>query len=221
MNKKTRILNRQNNQLDKMIKDENQEVFTDLICYLRGSDLSEYNIEVVRNDLTEMVLSAQERGEGIEQVVGGDYKEFCDSIIETFPKKSFFEKLMDAIDTLIFCGAILMSVYTVLNKDFIKMIQDLIQNKKSDFLISYSQGSMVSLVVIILFAVFLVNFVISNSLKKQPLKEKIIISVSCVLYSGVLLVSLLLKNTLFVANAFVMLAIIVGMFVAHILLGLR
>ena len=63
MNKKARKLNKENNRLDELIKEENQEIFTNMICYLRGSDLSDYNIEVVRNDLTEMVLSAQERGE--------------------------------------------------------------------------------------------------------------------------------------------------------------
>ena len=95
MNKKARKLNKENNRLDELIKEENQEIFTNMICYLRGSDLSDYNIEVVRNDLTEMVLSAQERGEGINQVVGNDYKEFCDSIIETFPGKTMFEKVID------------------------------------------------------------------------------------------------------------------------------
>ena len=56
MNKETRLLNKENNILDSKIKEENQATFTDMICYLRSSNLSAYNIEVVRNDLTEMIL---------------------------------------------------------------------------------------------------------------------------------------------------------------------
>lgn len=63
MNSKTKKLNKQNNILDRQISKENQSIFTDMICYLRGSNISEYDIEVVRQDLTEMVLSAQKRGE--------------------------------------------------------------------------------------------------------------------------------------------------------------
>lgn len=63
MNSKTKKLNKQNNILDRQISKKNQSIFTDMICYLRGSNISEYDIEVVRQDLTEMVLSAQKRGE--------------------------------------------------------------------------------------------------------------------------------------------------------------
>ena len=43
MYQKRKELNRENNTLDKQIFAENQGVFTDMICYLRGSSLSAYD----------------------------------------------------------------------------------------------------------------------------------------------------------------------------------
>ena len=93
MEKSTHELRKENNRLDGLIKEENQAVFTDIICYLRGSKLSEHDIEVVRFDLTSMVLEAQERGENIESLFGKcrNYKEFCDEIIDSLPKKTKFQ----------------------------------------------------------------------------------------------------------------------------------
>lgn len=48
MNKKTKELNRLNNELDKRVSAESQEAFTDMICYLRGANISEYHQETVR-----------------------------------------------------------------------------------------------------------------------------------------------------------------------------
>ena len=47
MHQKRKELNRENNALDKKICAENQGVFTDMICYLRGSSLSAYDQERV------------------------------------------------------------------------------------------------------------------------------------------------------------------------------
>ena len=100
MNKKAKKLNQQNNCLDRRILPENQEIFTNMICYLRGADISDYEIERVRQDLTEMVLSAQKRGEPITALFDGDYKQFCDDVIEALPPRTRWEKALDALDTM-------------------------------------------------------------------------------------------------------------------------
>lgn len=56
-----------NNILDEKINDENQPLFTDMICYIRGAKISLYNQELIRQDLTEMIISAQERGEKLNK----------------------------------------------------------------------------------------------------------------------------------------------------------
>lgn len=44
-----------------------------MICYIRCADISDYNQELVRRDLIEMVLSAQKRGESLNNLIGGDF----------------------------------------------------------------------------------------------------------------------------------------------------
>ena len=55
---KSKALLKQNNQREKELTKENNQVLTDMVVYLRGSDLSDYNQELVREDLIEMVLDA-------------------------------------------------------------------------------------------------------------------------------------------------------------------
>lgn len=69
MNKKTKELLKANNKREELVNEENDEVLTDMICYLRASNVSEYDQELVRADLTEMILDAQERGEDIKKTI--------------------------------------------------------------------------------------------------------------------------------------------------------
>lgn len=88
MNKAIKSLLKQNNRRSKIIFDENQEVYTNMILYLRGSNLSFYNQEVVRADIIELILDGQERGDNIGAVMGGNYKAICDEIVEAMPNKT-------------------------------------------------------------------------------------------------------------------------------------
>lgn len=93
MNKKCRILNQKNNAREEAISEKNDEVYTDMILYLNGSDISDYDREKVREDIIEMILDGQERGDDIEQIMGGNYKQICDEILEAVPKKTVREKI--------------------------------------------------------------------------------------------------------------------------------
>ena len=86
---------KKNNQSEKQIFKENDEIYTNMIVYLRGADISEYHQEKVREDLIEMIVSGQERGDDIQTVMGENYKEICDEIIAEMPKKTKKEKVME------------------------------------------------------------------------------------------------------------------------------
>jgi len=74
-----------------------------MICYLRSSNISNYDLEIVRQDLLEMVLSAQKRGENIQSVISGEYKSFCDDIITNLPSKTIKQKIIDYCN-IVCCG---------------------------------------------------------------------------------------------------------------------
>ena len=85
--KKCRELLKINNKLEKGILKENNELYTDMIVYIRGSEMTNYDQELVRGDLIQMIIDGQNRGDNIENVIGENYKNICDEIIETMPKR--------------------------------------------------------------------------------------------------------------------------------------
>ncbi|MEL7657597.1 MAG: hypothetical protein AAGU75_17015, partial [Bacillota bacterium] len=67
-------LRKENNGNDKLLSKENTLIMTDMVVYIRSSDLSDYDIEVIRRELFGMIYEAQLRNESAGQVIGDDYK---------------------------------------------------------------------------------------------------------------------------------------------------
>ena len=72
MNRRTKKLLLENNQLEEQLTRENNRMMTDIIVYLRASNTTAYQQECVRRDITEMVLEGQRRGAPMEEVIGED-----------------------------------------------------------------------------------------------------------------------------------------------------
>lgn len=218
MNRKTKELNRLNNELDSKINDGNQEVFTDIICYLRGSAISDYDQELVRQDLLEMILSAQERGEDIETVIGEDYKEFCDSIIASLPKKTLKQRTVSFLDIACWCLAILGAINIVMSRDTINIIRNLVSGQAVDFHISVSAGTVISIGVVLAAAVLIVEYIVKNPFKKDGAKKgaaaKGFAAGACIM-SFFLLIAYLGSRTLFTVNLFAAIVIVLGLYAAH------
>lgn len=91
----------ENNELEKQLSEEGKKVLTDIVVYLRGVPVSTYEQEKVRRDITQMLIDGEKRGTSAREVIGGDYREFCDSIVEEIPHMSGKEKVIVFIrDTL-------------------------------------------------------------------------------------------------------------------------
>ena len=114
MNKKEKTILNKNNKREELINEENDKVLTDMICYLRVSVISKYNQELVRADLIEMILDAQERGENIQQVMGKDYKQICDNIIAEFPQETKAKKAIEYIRIALICVVIFVTILVIL-----------------------------------------------------------------------------------------------------------
>ncbi|WP_067932413.1 hypothetical protein [Alicyclobacillus kakegawensis] len=89
-------LNRKNNELHHRLNDENMEIMTDMVVYLR-SRLSDFQVELIRQDLLDMALSAQDRHVPLSEVFGEDYKKFCDEIIENGKRRDGLWTALDWI----------------------------------------------------------------------------------------------------------------------------
>lgn len=216
MNSKTRKLNRQNNLLDEQIRNENQEIFTNMISYLRSSDISEYEIELVRQDLTEMVLSAQKRGENITALFDGDYKQFCDDVMKNLSVKSPKERVAETLDLLCLELSILFAINIVISRDVVAIFTSLVKGVPVNWNISVSAGSLISIFLIMLLANVMVNQIMKNAFKKELRHERILVFVcGAGLIVGLIVIAWLGKRILFAINIFAACIVTVLLFLAH------
>lgn len=72
------------NELSKSLNDENDEIFTNIACYLRASSLSERQCEESIHEILDMFLTAEANKESIKNIIENNPQEFCDEIIESF-----------------------------------------------------------------------------------------------------------------------------------------
>ena len=213
-------LRKLNNELDEKINEENQPLFTDMICYIRSANISSLSQEMVRRDLSEIVLSAQGRGENIADVIGGDLKEFCDEVISTLPPRTAKEKWIDRFDIFFSCIPILGTINIVFSANFYKIIESIISKQPVNYNIGVSAGMIVSIFVIMIAAIFIVDRITKNALKKESdLNRSKRVIVGGVM--GVVLMVLFIvtwkfgSQIVFNINIFLAIALLVGSFIVH------
>lgn len=218
MNQKAKKLNIRNNELDKQVNAASQEAFTNVICYLRGANISEYHQELVRQDLLEMVLSAQQRGEDIQSVIGNDYKAFCDEVIASLPPNTVKQKIVEGIDIFCWCFSILGAINLVISKETIVLIRNMFTGQELNFHISISLGMILSTIAIMVAAVAIVQYIVKNSLEKEKKKSSRKVKFF-LLWIGLAAIFVLLawlgKETLFTINIFIGCVVCAALYLLH------
>ena len=102
MDKETRALNRLNNETDALLNEENRRYLTDIVCWLRRKNVEDYQVEVIRNDVTDLLLRAQERGERAADVLGEDLPAFCQDLLEGSRRKSRRKVALEYLQTTLY-----------------------------------------------------------------------------------------------------------------------
>lgn len=214
---KTKELNRKNNLLDQQIWENNQEIYGNMICYIRGADISDHEVEMVRQDLIEMILSAQSRGEDISSLFHGDYKQFCDDVIDAIPPKTKKEKIVYTLDIVFLCLSILVGIHIFISKEFIGILKALFTHSAIDWTISVSLGSMISAVVITAASVIVVQRICKRSFVE---KESRLWWIGGAIALGIVYVTALQlgRSVVFTIDLFAACAVGVLFFVIHKLL---
>ncbi|BBF43446.1 hypothetical protein lbkm_2134 [Lachnospiraceae bacterium KM106-2] len=207
MNKKTKKLLKENNRLDKQIKEENQEALTNIIVYLRGKQITEYNQEKIRFDITQMILDGQERGDTIEQIIGDDYKEFCDSVVCEVPQLTKKQKIYGRVSLLLSCVWIIM-VITIIKQVLLNLAEkiDLLQFRLSN-------GDLLNFVLYVILANVVVELVCRNAFETPRIKNKVlrflVTWLICCMILGSLFAIAYFMNTTIVKTTIIIPAILV------------
>lgn len=136
---------------------------TDIIVYLRVGDITEAQVESVRQDLLDMVLTAQDRGDDISSIIGEDYQSFTDAILQSATPKTFRERTTEM------ASIIFRSLYTLLTINFIFYsaitVRKLIDKQPYDFHFSISVGMLICMAIIVATSYFIVLYVGKKSFK--------------------------------------------------------
>ncbi|KNZ41268.1 hypothetical protein [Acetobacterium bakii] len=217
-----KMLNKSNNELDKEINEESSSIMTDIVCYLRVANISDYYQEIVRRDLLEMVLSAQDRGESIQSVIGEDYKTFCDEVIENLPKRTRKERILDFCETFFLCAAILGGINLILSKEIINLLGAIISGQPLNFQMPITASSILLFGINIIAAFIFVEIICKTAL--NPKKEKHLskpkrFMLGGLAGGGVMAVFIVIawfgKNTLFTVNMVVYCVVVLGLLAAY------
>lgn len=222
MNKKTKNLLRENNEYEKSnLSEHSQSVMTDIVCYLRCSNLSEYNQEIVRRDIDYMLADGEERGEEPETIIGNDYKEFCDEIIKSFPDITLSEKIMRNTNELSGAVSVLALIWLLG-----KVLQAELQ-KTSIFHLNITLGEITGGIILVIETKIILNSILRSSFDQGEQSQdkfkynlllwmKLTIMLCIPVLFTVLLTSPSFPITLPVALGIVLLPLVVGFVVDRI-----
>ena len=111
MSRRVKEMLRENNELEQQLSDEGRKVLTDIVVYLRGVPVSMYEQEKVRRDITRMLIDGEARGACAAEVIGEDYRGFCDSIVAEIPHMSGKEKVLVQIRDTLPALAVLLAIW--------------------------------------------------------------------------------------------------------------
>ena len=221
MKKETKELLKKNNENEKNILEENDEIYTNMIVYLRGANISEYNQEKVREDLIAMILDGQERGDDIQKVIGENYKEICDEIIAEIPKKTVKENVMYALmltlDIVWIVGVI----------SVIKTLIIMLAKNSKDMTFVFSLGDLISWGMIVFVAYLVVYYICSTTFREKERETNKVLSfiiiwfICCIILCAIILPSLLIKVTIFSVHIGVAALIFGAIFVISRIMSLR
>lgn len=182
---------KENYEISKKLNEENDRIYTDIVCYIRGSSLSELDQEEVVSDILEIFLRCQEGNKPIEEAIGKDYKGFCDSVIEAAGNKKFY--LSNIISNI---KMIISGFFILLTIDlFFSYLPELIKNKKVENY-NLSLAFLVPYIIIMFTSIAVVNYILKNTFNiSEAIKSKKKIITFFIYIGYVLVVGLLVLIT--------------------------
>ena len=210
MNKQTKALLKENNELEKTLDKETVDILTDIVVYIRGASISEYNQELARRDITNMLIEGQERGETAAEVIGEDYKAFCDAVIAEMPQLTRKERAIYGVQTMCGCFGILLLIWTLFKAP-----------KNAFKYVEFSLGDIITAVLIIAVSCAVVAVTTKKSFEMRKLKGWAACLIFALIAAACIMPSILIRRVLFAAPMVLLLIIALVLIGADRIMDLR
>jgi Uncharacterized protein conserved in bacteria len=185
-------IRKENNQFSKKLSKENEIIYTDIVCYLRVSNLTDMQQEEIVSDILSMFLDWEKQDKKIKDMIGEDYKKFTDDIIAAVnPQKSIFQKSKEYLLILIHALCYMLTI------DFLFLYLPSIIKGNLDLVYDYSLDMALRSLLILIIAISVVNYIGRNSfgLSKKPISKFVRFLVGCCV-GGIIIISVFLSKTL-------------------------
>ena len=146
----------ENFELGKTLTKENNEILTNIVCYLRVSDLTEEDQEEIISDVLRMFLDCEAEGKSIASMVGEDYKQYTQSIISAVnPNKTVYQKVKEYLPVIVGMFFVLLTI------DFIFSTLPKFVKGNFDFNLSYNYtlDMLIKTVMITIIATTMVTYI--------------------------------------------------------------
>lgn len=164
--KKTKVLRKQNNEYEKSLPEDAKAVLTDIVVYLKSFPISEYQVELVRLDITRMLLEGTARGSSVSEILGDDYTAFCDHIVAELPPRTLRQTIAYHADILALGLAVLMPLWM-----FTGLLNNLKKGENWTYL-PVSSGTITATLLILFFSYAIVQYICKTSLETDTKMDR-------------------------------------------------
>lgn len=94
MSKRTRIARKEIKKMEAELHSDYAQFMQQMKDYLRFADVGADQKTLIYHDIVNMLLEGQARGQSVQEVIGDDYRVFCDEVIAAAPRLSTVLKWM-------------------------------------------------------------------------------------------------------------------------------
>lgn len=169
----------QRKQLVELLNEENKKNFSEIYTYVCSLNLKEHKREEALLDILGIMLKIQEENKSFNKIIGGDIKEFCNSIIKSSNnEKKLFKKGKNFFDIVTQCFFIMLSIYTLI--DYIPLLIE--KHKIVNF--NLTVAFLVQTLILIGFYLTIFRYIENKGFDKK--NKKIIISIIFIIFLGIL-----------------------------------
>ncbi|SHK55845.1 hypothetical protein SAMN02745163_04023 [Clostridium cavendishii DSM 21758] len=220
---KTKELIKLNYKNSQKINKEYSELVTDIIAYVK-CELTQDDGEEAVNDILDILLGAQERGEDLNIVVG-DYKIFCDEVIKSYKddnKLYFLKNVKEFIQIGLGMAFFFIALDVILKLKDVKIIT-LDNLEQTNY--SFTLVPILNTIISVIFAYIIIKVIIRLDEKKQSrniLKSKsfyLMWIINIALIGIMVVIGLKFRNIILIAipNYLVVLTVAIFVLVTYII----
>lgn len=215
MTRQTQLLQDENERSSDRLSRPTERVFRQITQYIRTAPINGYQQECIRRDILHMLLDADAQGRTAEDVLGADYRAFCDSVIAEAPPLTSRERLLIGLR-----GALLAACFLIIIIYW--LIPVIWQLRQSWPILPVTVGNLVgaALIVLIMLTLALLTRYFSRGpltqLYNSSMKVRLLFLPWFLLY---LAASLFLRTTVFSVNFPAAVAALILLLLLHLWIG--